>query len=161
MVIWTPGDPPPPELEAFHFFDWVTHSIAITCYEVACHRDILDIEGVEYIVSIGTLSPDESLTGRPTTWVRDIEDATPDVDLGEITRAVDAIRELSHRGRTLVHCAAGVSRSPGLVTIALCLDNGWDWDQAKTQVQYTRRATNIHPLTETRLKEWLGINRQG
>ena len=157
--IWVPGDPLPPEVEEFHFFDWITDTIAITCYEVACHRDILDIEGVKHIVSIGSLHPPKSLTGRESTWFQDIEDATTNISFRDITRCVDAIRSLSHRGKTLVHCAAGVSRSPGFVSLALCLDNGWDWDQSKLYVMERRKVAKIHPKLEGRLKEWLKINR--
>lgn len=54
---------------------------------------------------------------------------------------------------------AGVSRSPGFVALALCLDNGWDWDQSKTYVMERRKAANIHPKLEERLMEWLKIDR--
>lgn len=155
MRIWVPGDPIPPEWEQFTFFDWITDTIAITCYERACDREILDIEGIEYVISIGDLSPSESVCGRRPVQFRNIQDATLDVSYHDITACVDAIRDRSHRGKTLVHCAAGVSRSPGHVALSLCLDNGWDWDQAKTYVMDHRSVVRIHPLLEQRLKGWL------
>ena len=101
--IWVPGDPLPPDVEEFHFFDWITDTIAITCYEVACRRDILDIESVKHIVSIGSLHPPKSLTGREPTWFQDIEDATTNISFRDITRCVDAIRTVHQNLPKSIH----------------------------------------------------------
>ena len=158
--IWVPGDPMPPEVERFRFFNWITDTIAITSYEAASDRDILDLEGVKYVISIGELSPPQSVIGRKPIHFRYIEDCTSDIDGGDISDCVDAILSHSKAAKTLVHCAAGVSRSPGFVTLALCLDKGWDWDQSLAYVVERRDVAKVHPLVQSRLKEWLADRRR-
>jgi predicted protein tyrosine phosphatase len=155
VEIWVPGDPVPPEIEGFSFVDWITESVAITSYARACDKDILGIEGIDGVVSIGKLSPDAEKIGVDVVQFDGIQDATDDISDDDISACVDAIREMSEKGKTLVHCAAGVSRSPGLVALTLCVDRGWDWGEAEAYVRERRGVTDIHPLTQTRLKAWL------
>ena len=155
VEIWKPGDPMPQDVDRFTFFNWVTPTIAICGYDAACDRKVLDIERVEHIISIGELSPSEAVVGRTPVRFRNIKDGTTDVRERDITSCVDAIRTWSRAGRTLVHCAAGVSRSPGFVALALCIDNGWDWEESIRYVTERRKLALVHPLLESRLREWL------
>ena len=155
MKIWVPGDPVPEEITEFSFFDWVTDTIAVTSYARASSREVLDVENVEYVISIGSLSPDRNLIGRDVVRAPNIEDATMDIGDGDILECVEAIIKHSKMGKTLVHCAAGVSRSPGFVMLALCLDRKWDWSHAKAYVVERRPVSDVHPVLEIRLTKWL------
>lgn len=80
MKIWVPGDPVPEELEEHTFFDWVTDVIAIGSYVQASDVDLLSMEGVKTVVSIGKLQPNyppESKIDHHS--FRSIEDRSEDV----------------------------------------------------------------------------------
>lgn len=47
----------------------------------------------------------------------------------------------------LIHCRAGVSRSPAL-TMAWLTRSGLSWAQAKALVTYGRKVANVHPTVE-------------
>ncbi|TFF93973.1 MAG: hypothetical protein EU544_05105 [Promethearchaeota archaeon] len=52
------------------------------------------------------------------------------------------------KGKVLVHCAMGISRSGGIVTGWLLRENpNWTWSEA---VEYVRRYRNIFPAVEIR-----------
>jgi len=146
----------------FHFLSWITDSIAISAYVVAQDSDVLDLEHVDSIVSLGELHPTESGV-RHLEWIRKFYDGEEAVDVRDesISRAVDSVIRLSSRGRVLVHCAAGVSRSPGVVMLSLCTRDGMSWEDAKRLVTEKRPVANVHPVLERRLVSWLDANRAG
>lgn len=150
--IWKPGDPVPEDVKKFHFVSWITDQIAIGPYVLAADPDILDIERIQNIVSIGQLSP--NYDDREVVQV-EVEDGTSQVAKEDIIRVVDAINRLSSKGKTLVHCAAGVSRSPAFVAVHLALLHKWDWEMAIAFVKSKREQANVHPALESRLKDYL------
>ena len=158
MRIWRPGDPA--EKIDFSFLSWVTDDIAICSYDTACDPDVLRIEEIKTVISIGTFQaiPDDPRIvheGFPF-----IQDATLDISEKEISDVLNAIENGERRGKTLVHCAAGISRSPGFVTLHLALSRGISWEKAKEIVHRGREKERIHPLTEITLKKYLERRRQ-
>lgn len=70
--------------------------------------------------------------------------------------AIKTIGEAVHKGgRILVHCHAGISRSPGIVC-AYLMYNGFSWDEALQIVRYGRPQVFPHPNIERSIKQALG-----
>lgn len=151
--IWRPGDPS--EMTGFSFLSWVTPDIAISSYETACDPEVLKIEGIRTVVSIGSFQAHPRDPGIVHEGFPFIEDATTDISEADSISILRAIRHGVARGRTLVHCAAGVSRSPGFVTLYLAMARGISWAEAKEIVHRGRSKECIHPLTEMRLRQFL------
>lgn len=158
--IWIPGDPIPDDMKEFHFVSWIDDSIAVTSYAVARDVDVLSHEGIDSIVSLGELTPPD-VGGRHVERIRKFYDKEEAADIRDeaIARAVSAVLRLSSEGKVLVHCAAGVSRSPGVCMLSLCVRDGLGWDEAKRIVAEKRRIANVHPMLEARLTRWLAVNR--
>jgi len=152
-VIWKPGDPV--EKIGFSFVSWITPEIAISSYDMASSDEVLRIEGIRTVVSIGGLQAhpgDPSIVHEGFPFVEDGVGNNSDQDL---IWALKAIHNGVSRGKTLIHCAAGISRSPGLVTLYLAMTRGLLWDTALTIVRKGRPQTNIHILVEEQLKRCL------
>jgi hypothetical protein len=158
--LWVPGDPLPDDMKEFHFVSWIDGSIAVTSYAVARDVDVLSEEGIDSIVSLGELTPLET-GGRHVERIRKFYDKEGAADIRDeaIARAVSVVLRLSSDGKVLVHCAAGVSRSPGVCMLSLCIRDGLGWDEAKRIVTDKRRIANVHPVLEARLTRWLAVNR--
>lgn len=155
MNIWTPDQPLPECAKNHSFFNWITDSIAICSYEATLHRDILDIEGIKHIVSIGSRSAKhDGITTRHFRSIND-DEYIPD---GIISNVLSIIDLYSRIGKTIVHCAAGVSRSPGFVITHLCLKNGWEWDDAEAYVD-ERRPCFVMPETKKCLQAYIERHR--
>jgi len=152
-IIWTPGDPV--EKTDFSFVSWVTPEIAICSYDVASNEEVLDIEGIRTLISIGGMSPSCASSSIKHVEFPLIEDATMDISEHDAKRVVMAMGEGSANGKTLVHCAAGVSRSPGFVTLFLAVSKNISWDESKEIVLRGRPQMKMHPLTESRLRQIL------
>lgn len=154
--LWVPGDPIPDDMRDAHFVSWITDSIAVAPYAVAQDVDILGIERIDSIVSLGELYPRET-AGRHLERFRKFYDGDEAADLRDetISGAVEAVLRLSSRGRLLVHCAAEVSRSPGVTMLSLSIRDGLTWSQAKDLVTARRPKALVHPVLERRLLTWL------
>ena len=152
-TIWKPGDPS--ERIGLSFLSWITPDIAISSYETACDPEALRIEGIRTVISIGSFQAhprDPSIVHEGFPF---IEDATTNISEVDAISVLKAIRHGVTRGKTLVHCAAGISRSPGFVTLHLAMTRGIPWDEARGIVHRGRAPERIHPLTEARLKQLL------
>ena len=143
VALWTP-DQPLPDLPSM--LSWVTDHIAISSYEQACAEDLLKSEGVEAIISIGELAPRTTLQHIHFANVPDREH----LDVVTVLRIVTTIRSWAQRKNVLVHCAAGVSRSPAFVAGALCWHG--DWDAAKALVLKGRPIAKMDPVTEASVR---------
>ena len=152
IKIWVPGDPP----EGPTLLSWIDERLAIGSYCQAAHRELMISEGIETVVSIGNLQPSYSAdSGIHHDVFPLVEDCTDTFSSVEIRCVVTAIIEGSERGKTFVHCAAGVSRSPGFTTAALCHRDGLRWEEALEIVESGRPQTKVHRLIEKRLRSWL------
>jgi hypothetical protein len=151
--IWVPGDPMPEEWNEFSFVSWINKDIAISSYDVAEESDLLEKEEIDCIVSIGEFAP-KGVTQE--FWLfPNIEDGSLNISFNEIEEVVGAIEEAVRIGKTLVHCTAGVSRSPAFVTLYLAISQDLDWEEAKEIVYEGRECANIHPYIELCLIDWL------
>ena len=159
-VSWKPGDPIPEDMRDFHFVSWITSSIAVSSFAVAQDLEVLEEEHIDSVVSLGGLHLIDG-GGRRLEWIRKFYDAEEAVDIRDSTieRAVDVVLKLSVEGKVLVHCAAGVSRSPGVVMLSLCFRDGMSWNDAKRFVVQKRSVANVHPVLERRLIRWLDADR--
>ena len=53
------------------------------------------------------------------------------------------INDKIKRGKVLIHCNSGISRSGGIIVAQLLIENpNWTWDEAR---KYVRRFTKISP----------------
>ena len=152
--IWKPGDKLP---ENMSIIDWITPTLAVGPVDQACDSELMKLEGIKQIISIGSLYPTYLYpeVGIGHMKFPDIEDASPYIPDEIINILVKAIVTSSKMHKTFVHCAAGVSRSPGFITLALAKLNNLSWEEAKQIVYTKRKVANIHPVTEYRLKRWL------
>ena len=70
--------------------------------------------------------------------------------------AIQSIGEAVHGGgKILVHCHAGISRSPSLVT-AYLMDCGYSWDDAIELIRQQRPYIQPHPRVALSVKKALG-----
>jgi protein-tyrosine phosphatase len=117
---------------------------AFGCYKTM-QKDVLEALDIDLVISV--LSEDEyedfmiereDLDGRD--WIRLVLDDDENADISQyffkvhaaISEAVKADKNI------LVHCAAGVSRSPSLVIAYLMIENRWSYDEAYDYVRKKR-----------------------
>ena len=80
-----------------------------------------------------------------TTHHRPLADG-PEVDPGAFADAVVTVRRLRRTAEAvLVHCAAGVSRSPALVAATLAVDGGGSLRESLATVRAGRPVATPHP----------------
>lgn len=73
---------------------------------------------------------------------------------GQLARALKILGGWLDSGETvLVHCSAGVSRSPSIVTAYLMEKNHWMWDEAFAYVNERRPMTFPHPALRLSVKQ--------
>ena len=96
------------------------------------------IRRIDLIISIGCNSKhisDRVENTKISIRDKDTSDITPFLD--PVCDAIDA--HLSRNKRVLIHCKAGMNRSPAFVIAYLVKYNGMSLDQAKSHVQKIRR----------------------
>lgn len=122
-------------------------------------KKVLDILGADIIISI--LSEDEYERFGVTSncigdreWCRLILEDDEDEKIGKYFIEVHKIiKEGIEKGKTvLVHCAAGISRSPSLIIAYLMIENGWDYDKAYRYVKDRRPYIRPNSGFEKQLK---------
>ncbi len=96
------------------------------------------IRRIDLIVSIGCSSKHAS------DRVENMKIAIRDKDTSDITPFLDPVCDtinayLSRNKRVLIHCKAGMNRSPAFVIAYLVKYNGMSLDQAKSHIQKIRR----------------------
>lgn len=154
--IWTPGDPLEEGEDEPSLLCWVTDEIAVGPYCQAAYVDLMVREGIVKVVSIGELRPfyprEMKIQHVSYPLIDDCDDSYAD---DEIERVVKSILRGAEKGRTFVHCAAGVSRSPGFTAAAIARREGISWEEALAIVTAGRPQTKVHKLVAGRLKRWL------
>jgi len=131
----------------YTLLSWVTDTIAIGSIDQAMCPALLREECITAVVSIGKLAPPPGKVRGHHSRFADIEDQQR-IPWTRSIEVANAIRRAAADGKTLVHSAASVSRSPALVTLALALERDILWTDAKAIVAQGRPITNIHPVTE-------------
>jgi dual specificity MAP kinase phosphatase len=117
---------------------------AFGCYKTM-QKDVLEALEIDLVISV--LSEDEyskfmckkdDLDGR--LWIRLVVDDDENADISEYFFKVHTvISEAIKAGKNiLVHCAAGVSRSPTLAIAYLMIENRWNYNKAYDFVKKKR-----------------------
>lgn len=149
IVIWKPGDEMPP----LKILDWITDDLAVGSIDQADAANVLELEGVKAIVSIGELAPTTKLFHRHFPRIKD-DGSFMQLTDGEVGQVLDAIREALTHGRVLLHCAAGVSRSAGFAALHLSLSEGVDFFEAMLRVKEKRDKASPASHVISRLSEY-------
>jgi len=118
--------------------DWVTSDIAISEYP----SSKTDLGQFDAILNLDKFTPYHTSVHHAHIPIIDGAGNRPE----EIVAVLDRMDELLGRGRVLVHCAAGVSRSPFVIALYLAWREGYSFDQAIGLVaRRRRRPLNIDP----------------
>lgn len=149
IIIWKPGDPLPP----LEILDWITEDIALGSIDQAMASEVLDTEGVKAIVSIGELAPKTRLFHKHFPHIKD-DHSFLNLSDGQISEVLTAIAEARRHGKVFVHCAAGVSRSPGFTALYLSMANDIGFPAAFEIVKERRKKANPIPVVLMRLNEY-------
>ncbi len=123
----------------------------------SCPESTGDIDSLRSelgITAVLCLQTDEDLVGWGIDWNRlaayyrksgievrrvPVRDFSPEDLRRQLPRCVDTVNELLHRGHTvLIHCNAGVNRSPSVVIAYLHWIEHWDLEQALAHVRACR-----------------------
>ncbi len=118
--------------------DWITQRVAISGYP----SSKMDLRAVDAIVNLDKYTPYK--TDVPSLHLPLIDGAgnAPDA-VAEVVRRVDA---LAQDGKVLVHCAAGVSRSPYVLALYFTWYHSLFFDDAIELIARRRsRPLNIDP----------------
>lgn len=102
-------------------------------------QDILSARGISYVLSVSRCSPQPSFLPSTQYHRVPIDDSLRDDLLPWIPGALRFIDEaVSAGGSVLVHCAAGISRSPALAVAYIMYSLGMDLDHAYRFVKERR-----------------------
>ncbi|XP_020347372.1 dual specificity protein phosphatase 16-like [Oncorhynchus kisutch] len=102
-------------------------------------QDCLDARGISYVLSVSCFSPQPTFLPRSQYLRIPIEDSLRDDLLPHIPEALRFIDgAMSSGGSVVVHCAAGISRSPALAVAYIMYNLGMDLDHAYRFVKERR-----------------------
>lgn len=133
--------------------DQIIEQIYVGSYNAAT---MLDYTNRESISSVLNCTPDahEGLKEFKVTQLN-INDGE-EIPHSVIELAITTIRESIARGeKILVHCHAGISRSPSLVC-AYLISVGFSWDEAVDMVRNQRPQVYPHSAIERSIKNYFG-----
>jgi protein-tyrosine phosphatase len=115
--------------------DWVTEHLAISEYP----SSKADLRVFSSILNLDRYTP--YISPVPVVHFPLIDGpGNPPEDVAHIVQRLDAMVE---QGKVLVHCAAGVSRSPYVVALYFSWRHGVAFDEALAQVA-SRRSRNLN-----------------
>ena len=118
--------------------DWITHSIAIWEYP----SSKMDLTEFDSILNLDRFTPYHTRVHHAHMPILDGPGNTPQ----EIVAVLDRLDGLTQRGKVLVHCAAGVSRSPFILALYLTWRDQIPFEDALELVaSRRRRPLNIDP----------------
>jgi protein tyrosine phosphatase (PTP) superfamily phosphohydrolase (DUF442 family) len=138
---------------------WITESLGLSSGVPAQDPRTIRQNGIKTIVSIGERKAAEG-DGWEVVRFPDIAADGSDPD-DRISEVIAAIGSALARGKTLVHCQAGSSRSAGMVVLYLAAKLGMDWPTALTVVQERRPVVNVSSSLEKSLRRWERRQRAG
>jgi len=124
--------------------DWITDDIAIGNCDDAIWLEGVRNAGIESILSLNGW-PNSAFNTHGLTW-RCVE--LIDGFGNPVTRLQEALchlHELRNRGRVLVHCMEGVSRSPLVVASYLADTAARSFDECLREVARLRKWTSLQP----------------
>ncbi|XP_045077594.1 dual specificity protein phosphatase 16-like [Coregonus clupeaformis] len=102
-------------------------------------QDCLGARGISYVLSVSRCSPQPTFLSRSQYHRIPIDDSLLDDLLPHIPEALRFIDgAMSSGGSVLVHCAAGISRSPALAVAYIMYNLGMDLDHAYRFVKERR-----------------------
>ena len=124
--------------------DWITREIAIGNCDDARRFDVLRSEGIAGILSL-TGWPNGASNTHGVTW-RCVElidgHGNP---VSQLRDAVWQLHELVEKGRVLVHCMEGVSRSPLVVASYLADKAARPFDDCLQEISNLRKWVALQP----------------
>ena len=118
--------------------DWVTSRIAISEYP----SSKTDLGQFDAVLNLDRFTPYHTTVHHVHLPIIDGHGNEPE----EIAGVLRHMHALVERGRVLVHCAAGVSRSPFIIALYLSWRTNLSFDEAVARVALRRRRPlNIDP----------------
>ena len=118
--------------------DWVTPDIAVWEYP----SSKTDLDQFDAILNVDRYSPYHTTVHHAHMPIIDGPGNAPH----DIAAVVDRLHSLVQRGKVLLHCAAGVSRSPFIMALYLAFQRSMAFDEALSLVaSRRRRPLNIDP----------------
>jgi len=142
---------------AWDTISWITDDLALSSRAPAQDAEIIWDNGFKTIISVGESQAVEGRGWQVLPFRNVGVDHAPAALLAEI---VTAIGEALTRGKTLVHCTAGESRSAGIVTLYVAVSRGLEWSEALAIVQERRPVVNIGEDMAETLGTWLRKQRR-
>lgn len=134
--------------------DFITHDLAVANLEAACDLEALTRHGIRAVVDASNRDGNPRFPGIRYCEVRI---ADPDERLAEFLPGLVAfIDEARRHGPVLLHCVAGVSRSPALAICYLHERHGLPILAALQQVRSRRVQANPHPLFLRVIQDYYG-----
>ena len=116
--------------------DWITPNIALWEYP----SSKTDLNQFDAILNLDRYTPYQTSTAHTRMPILDGPGNLP----SDIVLVVRHLRDLVANGRVLVHCAAGVSRSPFIIALYLAWTQEIEFTEAlKLVAQGRRRPLNI------------------
>jgi hypothetical protein len=139
--------------------DFLTDDLAVTNLVTASDRQALTRHGIRAIVDA---SNREGNPRFPGILYHEVPIADPDERFAEYLPGVVAfIDEARRQGSVLLHCVAGISRSPALAICYLHERCGLSLGEALDHVRSRRAHANPHPLFLRLIQEFYLSRRQG
>ncbi len=124
--------------------DFITDDLAVASIEAACDLQALIRHGIRAIVDASNRDGNPRYAG---IHYHEVRIADPDERLPKFLPGVMAfIDEARRRGPVLLHCVAGVSRSPALAICYLHERHGLSLPAAMQHVRSRRMQADPHPL---------------
>jgi protein-tyrosine phosphatase len=108
-------------------------------------RDILEEKNIQVVISALTEEEyEENMIGQEdfpnSEWYRLVIDDDPKENIHQYFYKVHTIisNAVLNRKNVIVHCAAGMSRSPTLVLAYLMIENNWSFEEAYQHIKRKR-----------------------
>jgi protein phosphatase slingshot len=127
-----------------HGIDFLTEDLAIANLGAASDLEVLTRHGIRAVVDASNRDGNPRF---PDILYHDVPIADPDERLSEFLPDVVAfVDEARRRGPVLLHCVAGISRSPALAICYLHERHGMSLLAALDHVRSRRPVADPHPL---------------
>jgi protein-tyrosine phosphatase len=133
--------------------DRILDRIYVGCYSSATNLDFRNPDGITHVLNC-TRDPHPGLAKFQVRQIN-VDDGC-EIPSELVMFAIKSIGEAVHSGgKILVHCHAGVSRSPGIVA-AYLVYHGFSWDEAIEMIRWVRPYVMLHPNIKRSILQSLG-----